>query len=122
VVANVEWATKTGFSCLLIGSAHFVRQQFGFLHAREMPIPTWWRLLPCELPILVGWAGGTHAAKLSNRPQQWVLQRAIECVATILGLRSLYVESVGGHAGIVHGAIETGECAAKEILRSLGRR
>jgi len=148
------------------------RQQFAFLHAREMPIPAWWRPLPCELPILVGWAGGTHAAKLSNRPQQWVLQRAIECVATILGLRSLYVESaldafwvtdwqsdpfslggycvvpvgglrlqeelaktvadtlffageathVSGHAGTVHGAIETGERAAKEILRSLGRR
>jgi monoamine oxidase len=148
------------------------RKQFAFLHAREMPIPTWWRPLPFELPILVGWAGGTHAAKLSNRPQQWVLQRAIECVAKILGLRSLYVESaldafwvidwqsdpfslggycvvpvgglrlqeelaravgdtlffageathISGHAGTVHGAIETGERAAKEILRSLGAR
>ena len=147
------------------------RNEFGFLHAPAMPIPTWWRPLPYKSPILVGWAGGSHASKLSVHQNRWVLQRAIDTVAKILGMPPLQVESsldaswvvnwqsdpyamggycvvpvggvalqeelakpvsdtlffageathVSGHAGTVHGAIDTGERAAKEILRSLHR-
>ena len=145
------------------------RNQFGFLHAPEMPIPTWWRPLPFKSPILVGWASASCASKLSGHQNPWVLQRAIDTVAKILGMRPLQVESfldaswvidwqadpyalggycvvpvggvrlqeelakplsdtlffageathVSGHAGTVHGAIDTGERAAQEVLRSL---
>src|SRR5262249_20119523 len=69
------------------------RGHFAFIHAPALPIPTWWRPLPFESPILVGWAGGSYASKLSGHQTPWVLQRAIDTVAKILRMPPLQVES-----------------------------
>src|SRR2546421_210884 len=39
--------------------------EFGFIHAPDELLPTWWTQLPLRAPLLVGWAGGTQAEKLA---------------------------------------------------------
>jgi monoamine oxidase len=143
--------------------------QFGFVHAPAAAIPTWWRLLPFEDARLVGWAGGPRARRLASHTESWILERGLESLGLIFGLRRADLErllesarvvnwqadpfSLGGYcvvpvgavplqeelarpvqdtlffageavhvdgfAGTVHGALETGERAAREVLRSL---
>lgn len=147
-------------------------RQFAFAHAPSAPVPTWWRPLPFDEPLLVGWAGGRHADALSHHSSEWILERGLDSLVRIFGVRRAQVESLlesarvvdwqadphsrGGYcvvpvgavplqeelarpvedtlffageathatgfAGTVHGAMATGERAAREVLRGLGRR
>ena len=60
---------------------------FGFFHAPESPIPTWWTLEPLRSRHLVGWAGGPGALTLSALPEEAVLEQALETLSRIFGLR-----------------------------------
>src|SRR5262249_23300846 len=149
----------------------FPSRSFGFAHSPSAAVPTWWRPLPFDQPVLVGWAGGRHAAALSQHSQNWILERGLESLVQIFRLRRAELESllesarvvdwqadphsrggycvvpvgavpmqeqlsvpirdtlffageathITGFAGTVHGAIETGERGAREVLRRLGR-
>jgi len=141
---------------------------FAFFHAPESPFPTWWTLEPHRSRHLVGWAGGPGALKLSELPEEAVLEQALGTLSRIFGLRvpalradietwrlvnwqrepftrgGYCVIPVGaaedlerlaepvedtlffageatnteGEEGTVHGALETGLRAAREVLRA----
>ncbi len=142
------------------------RRDFAFLHGPSQPVPTWWRPLPHQAPVLVGWAAGPKAATLVARPEERIVDLALTSLSALLQrprgtleplLEAVHVENwahrpfqrggycvipVGqswalealarpvadtlffageatnhaGHAGTVHGAIDTGRAAAKAIL------
>lgn len=144
------------------------RKPFAFLHGRGLAVPTFWRPLPSEVPMLVGWAAGPAGNALSGRGEDVVLSRALGSAAELLRVsrRRLLFELVwsrvadwgadplsrggyvgipagaqawwrelarpeentlffagehthlSGEAGTVHGAIATGERAARELLDS----
>lgn len=56
----------------------------GFYFSDEA-FPTWWSQLPDELPLLEGWAGGSHAAALGDKTDAELEQIAISSLANILG-------------------------------------
>jgi monoamine oxidase len=60
--------------------------QMLFLHDYDQPIPTWWTAPEPSLPILTGWAGGPHAARLSGLAEPDLLDLAIVSLAQALGL------------------------------------
>lgn len=143
-------------------------RRFGFFHAPESPFPTWWTLEPHRSRHLVGWSGGPPALKLSELPEETVLEQALDTLSRIFGLRLPVlrteletwrvvnwqhepftrggycvipvgaVEDLGrlaepvedtlffageatnteGEEGTVHGALETGLRAAREVLRA----
>jgi len=142
--------------------------QLGFIHYPEAAIPTWWSLLPLHAPVLVGWAGGTYAAKFGGMSKADCVSQGLLSLKKIFGvsepilrktlLRSFmhdwnadpfsrgayaYLPVNGlelqqelarpvqntvffageatsvGHIGTVHGALESGQRAAKEILQGL---
>ncbi len=142
--------------------------QLGFIHYPQAAIPTWWSLLPVHAPVLVGWAGGTGAAKFAGLSEAECISEALGSLKKIFGiseasLRKLLLRSYShdwnadpfargayaylpvnglatqqtlarsvkdtlffageatsvGHIGTVHGAIESGQRAAKEILAGL---
>ena len=69
---------------------------FGFVHAFNEPIPTWWS--NALKPILVGWAGGPKADALLNRTHKQVESLGLEILGRILGnqataLRKQFVAS-----------------------------
>lgn len=87
--ADAFWETESA-STLAKGAS---LRNTTFLHARGLPVPTWWTLLPIRAPILTGWAAGPATAALSGRDDEFVLGRAIESLATILGMKRDRIES-----------------------------
>jgi monoamine oxidase len=59
------------------------------VHARPAAIPTWWRPLPHEGPMLIGWAGGPAATALSGRPPEQIARRALTSLARVLDADTL---------------------------------
>jgi len=63
-----------------------------FLHARGESFSTWWTTRPIAAPILVGWAGGPPAEKLSSMGDGFILSAAIRSLANALKLDEHSVE------------------------------
>ena len=138
-----------------------------FALAPRLPIQTFWTLQPLELPVLVGWAGGPNAARLTGRPARAIVASALATLARGFGRPRTALEdlldgaevvdwlqdplarggyavfppgtsgvpaalarpvagtiflageaTVLGAAGTVHGALESGERAARQVLAS----
>jgi monoamine oxidase len=143
----------------------------GFIHYADVPLPTWWTTLPEHEAILIGWAGGPEAKRLSRASDDEIMSRALESLSRIFGLAEselrqritkTYFHNWGadeytlgaysylpvngiehqlnlakpvdstlffggeatsiGNVGTVHGAIQSGQRAAREILTALGRQ
>lgn len=58
-----------------------------FLHDANAAFPTWWTSAPVQAPVLTGWAGGPAAGRLEGLAQAPVLERALEALGRILGVR-----------------------------------
>ena len=145
------------------------RPPLAFALAPGLPIPTWWTLHPLDAPILVGWAGGPAATRLSGTSERRLAHLAIGTLARVFSRPRAELEDLldgfavadwsadplaGGAyavfppgassapaelarpeagtiffageattlaaAGTVHGAIESGRRAAREVVESLG--
>src|SRR4029079_4300758 len=65
-----------------------------FLHGTpDLPLATWWTMLSMRVPMLVGWAGGPAAAKLSNLDERGIESAAVESLAALLGMSRAEVAS-----------------------------
>ncbi|HLN97680.1 MAG TPA: NAD(P)/FAD-dependent oxidoreductase [Pyrinomonadaceae bacterium] len=62
-------------------------RQLGFIHAPNETIPSWWTQLPMHLPVLVGWAGGPQAEKLSLADHDTLVEYAVRSLAHIFAKR-----------------------------------
>jgi len=54
-------------------------------------IPTWWTQFPQGIPVLTGWLGGPRAELLSDKPDSFFLEKALE---TLSSLFSVSVEKI----------------------------
>jgi monoamine oxidase len=57
----------------------------GFFHAPEAEFPTFWTALPVRTPLLVAWAGGPKAKRLSNMTSDRVIGAALQSLGSIFG-------------------------------------
>jgi monoamine oxidase len=57
------------------------RRALTFLHVPGAAVPVFWTLAPLRAPVLVGWAGGRDALRLSGRREDEVLRAALRSVA-----------------------------------------
>ena len=73
------------------GSDHSLKD-LSFLHAPEELLPTWWTLLPSQLPILIGWAGGSRAEQLLAQGEAAITNQALRTLATIFAVELKLVE------------------------------
>jgi monoamine oxidase len=65
---------------------------FDFLHALGARFPTFWTATNGARPIVVAWAGGTAADRLSGRSQAQIRRAAITSLATGLEMNAVDVE------------------------------
>jgi monoamine oxidase len=143
--------------------------KLSFLFSDSELFPTWWTQMPKRTPVIVGWAPFHAADQLSGRGEDYITEKALQTLSTLLHVdfRKLqsqlkasyshdweadpfsrgaysYVKVGGdnaqanlgkpiantlffageatditGHHGTVHGAINSGQRAAREILRTL---
>ena len=57
----------------------------GFIHGPGLAFPTFWTLAPLRAPILVAWAAGPNAARLSREcSPSTMVRRAIESLSVLL--------------------------------------
>ncbi|HJU65891.1 MAG TPA: NAD(P)/FAD-dependent oxidoreductase [Gemmatimonadaceae bacterium] len=64
-----------------------------FLHGDSAEVPVWWSLHPAHLPVLVGWAGGPAAQRLSGLSPSEVADRGLASLASHLGVSRRRVSS-----------------------------
>jgi monoamine oxidase len=69
---------------------------FGFIHALDEPIPTWWS--DSRGPILTGWAGGPKADALAGHSPGQLETVALKILAKIFGASSLRKNLVACHS------------------------
>jgi monoamine oxidase len=53
--------------------------------------PTWWTQHPLDIPILTAWLGGPRVAALTDHPESFFLDKAME---TLSGIFSIYPEEI----------------------------
>ncbi|PWT89541.1 MAG: hypothetical protein C5B55_11220 [Blastocatellia bacterium] len=59
--------------------------ELSFIHYPDAFLPTWWTLYPDPSAVLVGWAGGPRATKLSSGSGQ-LLRTALDSLSSIFGV------------------------------------
>lgn len=64
-----------------------------FLHTADETFRVWWTAHPARAPLAVAWCGGPPAAELSGKSRDEIAGRALEALATHLGLPRRRVES-----------------------------
>ena len=68
--------------------------QLSFIHSSDHDVPIFWTAAPARSATLVGWAGGTTAARLVGRGAAEVEARAIAAIGRLFGMRRQHVESL----------------------------
>jgi monoamine oxidase len=49
--------------------------------------PTWWTQNPMDIPMLTGWIGGPKAEQLADKSDSFILDKALESVATMFSIK-----------------------------------
>jgi monoamine oxidase len=68
-------------------------RDFAFLHAPELPFPTFWRLKPFDTQTLVAWAAGPKARRLAHEPDSAAVEAALTSLGTVLGVSRALLDS-----------------------------
>jgi monoamine oxidase len=58
-----------------------------FFHAPASPFPTFWTAAPERAPLLVAWAGGPKAERLSGLPPRELVEEALAGLASLFGAK-----------------------------------
>jgi monoamine oxidase len=58
-----------------------------FFHSARTAFPTFWTALPMRMPLLIAWAGGPKAARLSKRRNADLVRQAVASLESMFGGR-----------------------------------
>ena len=59
-----------------------------FLFSQQPWFPTWWTTMPDKLPLLTAWAPFLDAQNLSGQSESYIVDRALQTIATLFGMSS----------------------------------
>jgi monoamine oxidase len=71
-------------------------KKFGFIHAFDEPIPTWWT--DPRGPVLTGWAGGPKAEALAMHSPAQLETLSLKILSKIFDVRTLRKQLVASHS------------------------
>jgi len=81
-LAHLEFGPVVKFA--LRFRERFWDKRVGLLQSPGAAVPVWWAPRPKVAPLLVGWAGGPGAARLSGKPERALLDAAVDSLAPLL--------------------------------------
>lgn len=64
-----------------------------FLFSDDERFPTYWTMYPAEAPLIVAWASGQHADRLSHQPEAQLAEQAVAGLAKALGVQKSSIET-----------------------------
>jgi len=67
--------------------------RMSFLFSDDKLFPTWWTQMPDPVPMITGWAPAASADNLRGMSEGWIVQKAMETLAGLLGLENAHVKS-----------------------------
>ena len=72
-------------------------RNFGFIHAEDASLPTWWS--DQRGLVLTGWAGGPLAERLNREPEEELVARGIRTLSSLFKVEPQQVQEnlVGSH-------------------------
>lgn len=65
---------------------HHSLRNMGFMFGEKLSMPVWWTYLPLRTRVLMGWAGGPHAEKLSTKSDTQILETGLRSVGRLVGV------------------------------------
>jgi monoamine oxidase len=68
--------------------------QLAFIHAPHETVPTWWTQTPALTPMLVGWAGGSHAEQLLSESRKDLIGEGLESMSRIFRMPRREIEAL----------------------------
>jgi monoamine oxidase len=68
--------------------------QLAFIHAPREAVPTWWTQAPTATPMLVGWAGGSHAEELLAESPKDLIGEGLESMSNIFRMSRAEIEAL----------------------------
>jgi len=68
-----------------------------FIRSPGAPFPSFWTALPVRTPLLIAWAGGPRASRLSGAGAPAIIRRAEESLKATFGRRALRTEAAYVH-------------------------
>ena len=77
---------------LLFRSRFWPEANFGFIHAPEAPLPTWWS--DPRGNLVTGWAGGPRAEQFIRQDSAFMMERALETLAMIFSEKPMRLRSL----------------------------
>jgi monoamine oxidase len=80
---------------LVFREVWWAESNFGFIHALDQAIPTWWS--DPRAPILTGWAGGPKADALLVRSPKDIESSSLNILKRMFGASSLRAQLLGAH-------------------------
>jgi monoamine oxidase len=57
-----------------------------FLFSQEPWFPTWWTTMPDKLPMITAWAPFPYAQEMSGEGEPYIVDKALQTMATLFGL------------------------------------
>jgi monoamine oxidase len=74
--------------------------ELAFMHAPGADVPVWWTMRSLRAPVLVGWAGGPAASRLTGLSHDDLVARALGALSLVLGatVDALRAELVEAHS------------------------
>ena len=106
--------------------------ELSFLHSSDADVPVWWTAAPVRATTLVGWTGGSKAARLAALGPGAIEERAIAALARQVGMQRRRIASLIEHCwhhdwsrdpytlGAYSYALVGGSTAAKRLARPVG--
>jgi monoamine oxidase len=68
--------------------------QLAFIHAPREAVPTWWTQAPTPAPMLVGWAGGSHAEQLLAENRKDLIGEGLDSMSRIFRIPRAEIEAL----------------------------
>ncbi len=72
-----------------------------FLFSEDELFPTWWTMMPQDLPVITAWAPFRSAEELSGKSKEFVVRKALGTLSKLLSTRARELEMLLG-AAYVH--------------------
>src|SRR5438477_2266193 len=90
-VESLEFGAVTKIT-LHFSSRFWPRPNFGFVHAFDEWLPTWWS--DPRGNVVTGWAGGPKGERLAARSHQFIVARAVETLSKIFDERAAKIRGL----------------------------